>query len=214
MVRPDPTSRASASAAVGLFLLFLSVPGDAAAHLPGAVAQEVTVPEGTRLVVELRDGLSTRLSREGEVFAATVVEPVTGPDGVAVPLGATLYFTAARLEPSSAAWEPTVVRLRFDSLEARGAVRPVVATLLRAPSERASRIGTLLAVLLMAAAAGAGALAGRWLGGGGAVVTGAGVAAVLAAAALMLFQEVDAEMPAGGQMEVRLERDVELPAGQ
>lgn len=214
MVRPVLSSRGPALAAVGLLLLLLPVPGSAAADLPGAPAQEVTAPEGTRLVVELRQGLSTRWSREGEVFAATVVEPVTGPDGVVVPRGAILYFTAARLEPSSAAWEPTVVRLRFDSLEARGAVRPVVATLLRAPSERSSRIGTLLSVLLMAAAAGAGGLAGRWLGGGGAVLTGAGVAAVLAAAALMLFQEVDAEMPAGGQMEVRLERAVELPPGQ
>ncbi len=214
MVRPLPFSRGPAPAAVGLFLLLLPVPGGAAADLPGAPAQEVTVPEGTRLVVELREGLSTRWSREGEALAATVVEPVTGPDGVVVPRGATLHFTAARLEPSSAAWEPTVVRLRFDSLEVRGAVRPVAATLLQASSERSSRIGTLLSVLLMAAAAGAGGLAGRWLGGRGAVLTGAGVAAVLAAVALMLFQEVDAEMPAGGRMEVRLERDVELPAGQ
>lgn len=214
MVRPVLFSRGPAHPAVGLFLLLhLPVPGGAA-DLPGAPAQEVTVPEGTRLVVELREGLSTRWSREGEALAATVVEPVTGPDGVILPRGAVLHFTAARLEPSSAAWEPTVVRLRFDSLEARGAVRPVVATLLRAPSERSSRIGTLLSVLLMAAAAGAGGLAGRWLGGGGAALTGAGVAAVLAAATLMLFQEVDAEMPAGGRMEVRLERAVELPPGQ
>lgn len=176
------------------------------------VGATYTVPAGTRLAAALEDTLSTGRDHEGVAMSASVMRPVTVPEGVAVPRGALVYFTPLRLEPSRSLNTPTVIRIRFDSLVVRGEGRPIRATLTNARSTKSSRTSLLVSIGLMAAAAVAGAGAGRWLTGGGGALTGAALAAVAAAVVIMTTQDVDAVIPAGAEIEVRLDEAVEVPA--
>lgn len=171
-----------------------------------------TIPAGTRLVAALEDTLSTGRDQEGVAMAASVARPATVPEGVAVPRGALVYFTPVRLEPSRSLNTPTVMRIRFDSLVVRGEVRPLRATLTGARSTKSSRTSLLVSIGWMVAAALAGAGAGRWLTGGRGALTGAALAAVAAAVVIMTTQDVDAVIPAGAEIEVRLDEAVEVPA--
>lgn len=217
--RPRPATEPLAAALLALSCLSLSafLAADRATADPapgerqgGPTRDGLTVPAGTPIVAALQDTLSTGQAREGESFVASVVRPVTGPAGVAVPRGAGVYLTALRLRPSRNLTEPTVVRLRFDSLRVRGGVHPIRATLVRARTSKVSRTSVVWSILWIALAAAAGGGVGHWLTGGRGSLTGAALAAVAAAVFIMATQDVDAVLPAGAEIELHLDEAVEV----
>src|SRR5260370_13116926 len=59
----------------------------------GLFSHSVTVPEGTSIVVRLDQTISSKTSHSGDTFTATVAQPVSIGDKVAIPEGSTASGT-------------------------------------------------------------------------------------------------------------------------
>lgn len=60
-------------------------------------AQELTLPQGTKITLELEDHLSTRLNREGDAFTARVVNPVFVGERLVIPKGSIVSGSISRI---------------------------------------------------------------------------------------------------------------------
>jgi len=143
----------------------------------------VTVPETTALKVKMEDALDSGTSQPGDHFMATLLEPVTVGDRVALAAGSTIEGTVTDVIPAKKGIKESggSLTLSFETITtASGESVPMSAYLSQVAKSTKKKAGTI------GGAAAGGALLGKILGGStkdaavGAVVGGAigtGVAA-------------------------------------
>jgi hypothetical protein len=177
------------------------------------------ITEGTRFVVRLADTLDTAKLKPGKRFTAKLGEDLTAPDGSTVPLGNKIHGHVSSINRGLHG----SMMLSFDEIETRHGWRPLAATVSDVPGEHGAKstgdegevqktgtsgrrvaedaiVGAAVGATAGAIAAGAhgaiiGAAAGGAFGGGTGVLT-----------------DRDLKLNKGQQLELRLDRPLQIPA--
>ncbi len=181
---------------------------------PAPQPREVTrtVPAGTSLALTLNETLSTETNHQGDSFSATLAEPIMDANGmVLIPAGATVNGTVTGVQKSGHVGETAVLKLAFQSISSGGKTYPLEASVLEANPERKNRTSTGANVGKVAAGAAAGAILGKVLGKStGSTVKGAVIGAAAGTAIAMGTADVDAVLPAGSRVVIRLDAPVDV----
>jgi hypothetical protein len=188
-------------------------PKQPAAEPPTMPTPTVFAPAGTRMTFRLTESLSTKSTRVGDRFQATLTEDVVSPRGeVLVPLGSVAQGVVVQSEESQGSDQPAVLALRMEMLAVRGDTHPLEATIVEADANADTRDSGGETAVKIAAGAAAGALLGRVIGGDteGALV-GAGAGAVAGTVFAVTTKGGHAEMGEGSTLTVRLDEPLPLP---
>jgi hypothetical protein len=169
-----------------------------------------SVPVGTNVSVTLNETLSTETNRAGDSFTATVQQAILDADGnVVVPAGAIIRGRVTQVQKSGRVGETAVVNLAFESVSFGGDSYPLQASVVQADPQRKSRESTGEQVGKAAAGAAAGAILGRVLGKDTkSTIKGAVIGAAAGTAIAMGTADVDAVLPAGSTMIIRIDAPV------
>lgn len=172
----------------------------------------MTVPIGTTIAVRMDETLSTKDSQPGQPFTATIADPIVGLDGtVLIPSGAKVRGRVTAVEKSDRVGETAVIKLAFESVSFDGRSYPLQATVVEANPERRTRTSTGEQAGKVAVGAAAGAVLGRILGKDTeGAIKGAVIGAAAGTAIAMGTADVDAVLPAGSRMVIRLDAPVEV----
>jgi hypothetical protein len=190
---------------------------------PGAAQSnaDLILPEGTRIVLQLNDYLSTKLSTEGDRFTATVTVPVYQNEHLLIPKGSTISGSVSRIVRPGRFKGKAVMNLLFQSVRIPGKGQfPLVASLASVDSEGSAGVraeGTIegdgstgrdagRVAKPGLTGAGIGALAGGARGAG----IGAGVGAAVGLATVFATRGKDIEVRRGSTMEISLDRPLNL----
>ena len=178
------------------------------------------VPEGQRFIVKLKDTLDTKKLSEGKHFKAELREDLTTPSGLIIPRGRTVKGHVARYEHG---FTGARIMLAMDEIETRNGWVPLIATVTGVPGDASIKSdgeeGEMVkkgpdkkrVIENAAIGAGVGAVSGTVLGGGKGAAVGAAVGAGLGTGTSLLFKGGDMKLDKGTQLEVRLERDLQVP---
>jgi hypothetical protein len=185
---------------------------------------EVPIPEGTQITLELNDHLSTKLSKEGDIFTAIVTAPVYVSERLVIPKGSLVTGNVSRVIRPGRFKGKAVMNLFFQSVRIPGKGEvPIVATLSRVDtpggdvevlaenrvqgtSSKGRDAGRVAGPTL--GGAGIGGIAG---GGKGAAI-GAGIGAAVGLGTVFTTRGKDLEVRRGSAMEIRLDRPVHIAA--
>ena len=179
-----------------------------------------SIPDGTRLVVRLKDKLDSNKLKPGKTFKAELMQDLTAPNGQVIPHGKTLKGHVSSVENG---FHGRMI-LSFDSIDTNHGSMPIAATVTSVPGEHGVKPETGAegeisrtdidkrraaegAVIGAAAGTAAGAVAGGTKGAVIGAVAGAGVglgASILTGRDLVLQK--------GQQLELRLDRPLNVPA--
>ncbi len=182
---------------------------------------DMTLPEGTRIVLQLNDYLSTKLSTEGDRFTATVIVPVYQGDHLVIPKGSTISGSVSRIVRPGRFKGKAVMNLLFQSVRLPGRGQfPIVASLasveaeghagVRAEStvEGEGSLGRDAGRVAKPGLTGAGI--GALAGGGKGAAIGSGVGAVVGLATVFATRGKDLEVRRGSTMEIALDRPLSV----
>jgi hypothetical protein len=172
----------------------------------------LSVPAGTRLALRLNDELSTERSRAGDAFTATLSEPLLDAAGaVLVPAGATVRGRVTAVSPSGRIGETAALRLAFEAISFGGQTYPMQASVERADVQQRTRTSAAEQAGKVAAGAAAGAVLGRVIGGDrGSTIRGAAIGAAAGTAIAMGTADVDAVLPEGAAVLIRLDGPIQM----
>jgi hypothetical protein len=168
------------------------------------------VPSGTTFALRLNEELSTERNQPGDGFSATLTDPILDANGdVAIPAGATVRGRVTKASKSGRVGETAVMNLAFESVAFGGQSYALDASVVQANPQRKSRASTGEQVGKVAAGAAAGAILGRVLGKStSSTVKGAVIGAAAGTAIAMGTADVDAVLPAGSTMIIRVDSPV------
>lgn len=178
------------------------------------------VPEGQRFIVKLKDTLDTKKLSEGKHFKAELREDLTTPSGLIIPRGRTVKGHVARYEHG---YTGARIMLAMDEIETRNGWVPLIATVTGVPGDSSIKSDgeegemvkkgpdTKRVVENAAIGAGVGAVSGSVIGGGKGAAVGAAVGAGLGTGSSLLLKGTNMKLEKGTQLEVRLERDLQIP---
>lgn len=171
-----------------------------------------SVPSGTTFALRLNEELSTERNQPGDGFSATLAEPILDARGdIAIPAGATVRGRVTRSSKSGRVGETAVITVAFEAVSFNGRSYPLQATVIEANPERRNRTPTSESVAKAAGGAAAGAILGRVLGGGtSSTIKGAVIGAAAGTAIAMGTADVDAVLPAGSRLVIRLDAPIEV----
>lgn len=179
------------------------------------------VPEGTRFIIKLKDTLDTRDMTQGKRFKAELREDLVTPNGLFIPKGRTIKGHVGSFERG---FSGARVQIALDEIETRHGWVPLISTVTGVPGDHSIRSteneGELSrkgpdkkrVIINTAVGAGLGAAAGAAAGGGKGAAIGAAAGAGLGSGSSLLFQGQDLRLPKDTQLEVRLDRDLIVPA--
>ncbi len=169
----------------------------------------LSAPEGSTFRIVLNQELSTRTSQPGDLFTARVADAVTDGRRVVIPEGAIVRGQVTAVQESGNRGEQAILKLAFSEVSVDGATYPLRASIVQANPESRSRTSTGERAAKIGGGAAAGAILGRVIGGDtrGAVV-GAAVGAAAGTAITMGTEDVDAVLPEGSEMTIRLDEPV------
>lgn len=177
------------------------------------------VPEGTSFLVRLEDKLDTNKLQPGKRFKATLEEDLQAPNGAHIARGKKIYGHVSSIERGM----HTRLLLSFDEIETDHGRMPLIATVTGVPGEHAVKSpdaeGTIQRRSVdprqemedVAVGAVIGAIGGAAAGGGKGAGIGAGAGAGLGAIAGLLGER-ELRLEKGTALELRLDRDLEIPA--
>jgi hypothetical protein len=177
-----------------------------------SVATAIYVPSGTPLEVELSETLSTRDTRVGQSFTATLEQPVVTRDAaVVLPRGAVVTGRVTGLDRSDRLGDQAAIRLDFDHISFHGHRYPLSAVVTEARVEMADegRGRDIAEKAAIGAAAGA-ALGAILTGDLKGMVTGAIIGAGAGTIISLGTGEVDAALPAGTDLMLRTTEPIRL----
>lgn len=166
---------------------------------------------GTQFVVSMDQRLSTHGSAPGEIFTATLREPILASDGsTLIAAGARVNGRVVESRASNQAGEDAQLRITFTSISSGGRDYPIDATTVEVPSKLVTRDSNATKAAKVGGGAVVGAIVGRILGGKStkATIAGAAVGAAAGTAVAMGTADVDREIPAGSRATVRLDAPV------
>jgi hypothetical protein len=201
-----------------VFFLVLLFPGTICAQ----VGNEVVLPEGTKINLQLNDYLSTKRNSEGDLFTATVIEPVYLKERVIIPKGSIISGNISRVLRPGRFKGKAMMNLNFVSIRLPGTAElPIVATLVRIDLDGnggTQAEGTITSgdskgkdAVKVAAPTISGAGVGAVAGGGKGAAIGAGIGAVIGLASLAIPGK-DLEIRRGAAMDLVLDRPLLIPA--
>lgn len=184
----------------------------APAPRPAPRPTTATVPSGTTFALQLNEELSTERNQPGDGFSATLSEPILDASGnVAIPAGATVRGRVTKAAKSGRVGETAVITVAFEAVSFNGRSYPLQATVIEANPERRNRTPAGEQVAKAAGGAAAGAILGRVLGKDTkSTIKGAVIGAAAGTAIAMGTADVDAVLPAGSRMVIRLDAPVEV----
>ncbi len=97
---------------------------------------EIIVPEGTRITLQLNNSLSTKDNQEGDDFNAYVIEPVYYKDRITIPRGSVIRGSISRITRPGRFKGKALMHLIFQSIEIPGRGKmPIHASLIRIDSD-------------------------------------------------------------------------------
>jgi len=178
------------------------------------------IAEGTRFIIRLDDTLDTNKMQPGKKFKAKLAEDLVTPSGAVIPAGKKIKGHVSDVERGFHGR----MMLSFDEIETRNGWRPLIASVSDVPGEHGvkpvseegeiERKGHNKQRTIEEAAAGAaiGATAGALGGGGRGAAIGAGAGAGAGIAAGLLLDR-DLKLQKGQQLELRLDRPLQVPQG-
>jgi hypothetical protein len=169
-----------------------------------------TVPTGTTVAIRMNDELSTETSQAGDAFTATLREPIVDADGVVlVPAGATVRGRVTAVAKSDRVGQTAALKLAFEAISFGGESYPLQATVERADVQQKTRTSAGETAGKVAAGAAAGAILGQVLGKNTeSTLKGAAIGAAAGTAIAMGTQDVDAVLPRGAEVVIRLDQPI------
>lgn len=182
--------------------------GVAAATLPKYAHPVVslTVPESTPIRVTLDQSLSSRQSRSGDRFDATVSEPITLEDKTVIPQGAHVTGLVVDARPSGRLMGRARLQLALQSVDVNGATYDIRTT----SSSRAGGSHKKRNIGWIAGGAGGGAIIGALAGGGKGALIGGPVGAGAGTAVAFMTGKKDITLPAESQLTFKLAEPVTI----
>ena len=189
-----------------------------------ARAESIILTTGTKLHVVLETNLSTKTSKAGDAFRARLVIPVFANEREALPVGTVIEGKLATLETPGRVKGKAEMQLRPETIylpdgrdfdlaatitDAQTGdeieVDPAEGTVSRSGKEGMDVGGT-------AQGAGMGAVIGGLTMGGKGALIGAGAMVTVAVLRQIFKRGKDAELPAGSEIVLELNREIAIPA--
>ncbi len=170
-----------------------------------------SVAGGATFEVTLNQELSTRHNRVGDLFSATLVDPLTDGRLVLVPAGALVVGEVTEVEESGSHGQTAIINLDIHEVSFDGETYPLEASILEANPETRSRSSTAAKAAKIGGAAVAGAILGRVIGGDAlGTIIGTAVGGAAGTAIVLGTDDVDAVLPRGSRMLLRLDAPLEM----
>jgi hypothetical protein len=187
-------------------------PAQPAPTTPQPRTVTLSVPSGTTLAIRMNDELSTERSQAGDAFTATLTAPLVDAAGIVlVPAGATVRGRVTAVAPSTRVGQTATMNLAFESISFGGQSHPLHATVERADVQQKTRTSTAEQAGKIAAGAAAGAILGQVIGRDrSSTIRGAAVGAATGTAIAMGTADVDAVLPAGAEVVIRLDQPIQV----
>ncbi len=175
------------------------------------------IAEGTRFIIRLDDSLDTKKLKPGKHFKAKLAEDLQAPNGETIPRGKKIKGHVSSVDRGLHGR----VLLSFDEIETRHGWMPLAATVSDVPGEHSFKTGNegeierkgvskKRVIETAAAGAGVGAVAGGATAGAHGAIIGAGAGAAVGAGAGLLTDR-DFKLDKGQQLELRLDRPLQVP---
>jgi hypothetical protein len=185
---------------------------------PGPAMVTLQADVGTEFRVRLRQELSTKDNQPGDRFTATVVEPLIDASTVVVHTNAIVRGEVTAVQQSGNKGEAAVIKIAFLDVTIDGVTYPLGASVVEAHPETEGRYSTGDKAARIGGGAVAGAILGRVLGGNSkGTIIGAAVGAAAGTAITLATEDVDAVLPAGSELRLRLDEPLVVtvpdPAG-
>lgn len=171
-----------------------------------------SLPVGTTFAIRLNETLSTETNQPGDGFTATVSEPIYAADGsLLIPSGARIRGRVTSVDQSDRIGETAMIKVAFESISFGDGSYPLSASVVEANPERVTRTSKKEQAAKIAAGAAAGAILGQVLGRDTeSTLKGAAAGAVAGTAIAMGTADVDAVLPQGSRMVIRLDAPIEV----
>ncbi len=183
----------------------------AEAEGPAARFEGRRIAGGTIFDVTLNQELSTRTSQVGDLYSATLVHPLTDGRLVVVPAGATVLGHVTAVQKSGKHGQQAVLNLSINEVSFDGETYPLQASIVEANPETRSRSSTGEKAAKIGGAAVAGAILGRIIGGNATgTIIGTAVGGAAGTAIVLGTEDVDAVLPRGSRMTLRLDAPLEI----
>lgn len=181
-------------------------PEPAAAEPPEPRYIETVASVGSELEIEMLQALSTGTNRPGDRFTAAVVRPLIDANRVIVPLNARVRGEVTALQKSGGSGQEAIIKVSFIDVSFNGETWPLSASVVEANPETQGRLSTGDKAARIGAGAAAGAILGRIIGGNTrGTVIGAAVGAAAGTAITLATEDVDAVLPEGSVLRLRLD---------
>ncbi|HSM37537.1 MAG TPA: hypothetical protein VK837_14130 [Longimicrobiales bacterium] len=185
------------------------IQGRGAATAPAAGG---VVPAGSVVAVRLDEQLSTSSNDAGDAFTVTTTQPMLDDLGrVAIPAGSRLQGRVLAVDGADADGETSMLVLGFESVSVAGRTYPLSGTVVEANPQRRKPTATRGTAAKVGAGAAVGAILGQIIGKDTeATVIGAAAGAAAGTAIALGTRDVEAVLPAGSAMTIRLDAPVRV----
>ena len=126
----DQSAQASAASAPAPAVASSAPPAAAQAPAPPPPPQpaQVEIPAGTTVSIRMIDGVDSAVNKPGEIFHASLDEPIVVGDQVVVPKDADVYVRLANVASSGRFKGQSELRLELVKLEFQGQAYPLVSS--------------------------------------------------------------------------------------
>jgi hypothetical protein len=177
-------------------------------HLRVPAETTVTIPAGTSIELRLEDLLSSETAKPGDTFTASAAAPVLRGDRVAIEAGSPFRGKVELVDTAGGRTDRTArLLLVVNEVDHLGKSYEVAATVTGASERLETGLGS--EAKKIGIGAGLGTVLGAILGGKKGAVIGATVGGT---GAILGTEGNEVELPSGTILELRLDRDLTLPA--
>lgn len=173
---------------------------------PSAQTGGLTVPAGTVLTVRLGQALGSKTSSSGEIFAASLAEPVSVDGKVVIPAGATASGTVTEAKAAGRFKGGAVLGVALKTIVVNGHTYRIQTI----PVDRTSKGKGKRTAAMVGGGAGGGALFGGIFGGGKGAAIGALLGAGAGTVGAAFTGKRDIILPAEMALSFKLERALPL----
>jgi len=176
------------------------------APAPPAAPQPIVVPQGTPIEVVLDQSLSSKISRAGQSFSATVVDPVVVDGQEVIPKGAHARGTVTSVKAAGRFKGASELGLALRTVEINGQRYEIRASTPELSKKgKGKRTGAMVG-----GGAGGGALIGGLAGGGKGALIGGLIGAGAGTGGAAFTGNRDVELPAETALRFRLVKPLEI----